>query len=483
MNCCRTFLAVTFIAMTFGILSFGTANAQNLRPWTVKSVSGDVRHKSNGDDATALKSGSSIGIGSTVSTGENARVVLARGTESITMSPKSEISIPPATGNMLTRIVQNLGTLLLKVEKRPDQHFEVKTPYLAAVVKGTTFTVSVNKENSAVHVVSGLVQVNDLLSGQSGLVQPGRTGVVTSKPGGGLKISGGRTNGKSKHAKAKVEKTELAKKSTNGASGNTGKSTQKPGAKKSAVGKAASSGIAKKTAKTSAKFGKGLAITKALGITKINIVALTNGFIQPDRASGVNAGSASIASAANDDKGKGNGNATGKNPGSNSNSNAGGNGNSNAGGNGNSNAGGNGSAGGNGGGNAGGNGNAGGSSVASVSPGNSGGNPGGGNAGGGNAGGNGNAGGSSVASVSPGNSGGNPGGGNAGGGNAGGNPGGGNAGGNPGGGNAGGNPGGGNAGAGNGGGNAGAGNGGGNAGGGNAGGNAGGGNGGGKKKG
>ena len=105
---------------------------------------------------------------------------------------------------MLTRIVQNLGTLLLKIEKRPEQHFEVKTPYLAAIVKGTTFTVSVDKSGGAVHVVSGLVQIHDPVSGQTGLVRPGRTGVVSSRPGGGLKISGARAKHGVKHAKAKA---------------------------------------------------------------------------------------------------------------------------------------------------------------------------------------------------------------------------------------------------------------------------------------
>ena len=42
------------------------------------------------------------------------------------------------------------GSILLDVEKRNVQHFEVETPYLAAVVKGTQFRVTVGPTGSRV---------------------------------------------------------------------------------------------------------------------------------------------------------------------------------------------------------------------------------------------------------------------------------------------------------------------------------------------
>ena len=196
--------------------------AQNSLPWTVQNVSGDARHTVGGAESP-LAGGDRIGIGSKVTTAADARVVLARGAERMTMSPGSEIMIPAETGNMVTRIMQNLGTLLLKVNKRSEQHFEVATPYLAAVVKGTTFTVNVDQNGSAVHVVEGLVQVSDFKTGRSGLVRPGQTGVVPSTPGGGLQISGN---------KAKKNETQVASETTADDAGDTSTATPKPRTKR-----------------------------------------------------------------------------------------------------------------------------------------------------------------------------------------------------------------------------------------------------------
>ena len=45
---------------------------------------------------------------------------------------------------MLTCQWQRLGTALFKVKTRPSWTFEVETPYMVAVVKGTAFTVAVS---------------------------------------------------------------------------------------------------------------------------------------------------------------------------------------------------------------------------------------------------------------------------------------------------------------------------------------------------
>ena len=317
----------------------------------------------------------------------------------MTLSPMSEITISPAAGNMLTRILQTIGTLLFKVEKRLEEHFEVNTPHLDAVVRGTTFTVSVDNSGSAVHVVSGLVQVNDPVSGQSGLVRPGRTGAVTAKPGGGLKITGNRLKRSTKHAKTKPKRDKPAK-TESGADG------QRKSSASTAIEDKKSSARKnkKKTAKNSRK-AKGPAIVSMIGITKIDISGVTNGFMKADSLTGINAGAAVEESEtlADTDGGNGgssdsqsanayggNGNGNGGN--GNGNGNAGGGNDDSGGGNGNGNAGG-----GNGNGNAGGgngNGNAGGGG-GNLASGNGGGNAGGSNAGGGNPGG-GNSGGGST---------------------------------------------------------------------------------------
>jgi ferric-dicitrate binding protein FerR (iron transport regulator) len=59
----------------------------------------------------------------------------------------------------MTRLVQWLGEAFFEVGHRSTPHFEVDTPYLAAIVKGTAFTVEVTHDDSAVAVSEGVVAV------------------------------------------------------------------------------------------------------------------------------------------------------------------------------------------------------------------------------------------------------------------------------------------------------------------------------------
>jgi hypothetical protein len=117
--------------------------------------------------------------------------MLVRGQETILISPNSVVGIPTETKEGLsTTIVQQAGSILLDVEKRNVQHFEVETPYLAAVVKGTQFRVSVNRNDATVEVLRGEVEVSDFKSGQFALVLPGQTAKVLVQGAGGLSLSG-----------------------------------------------------------------------------------------------------------------------------------------------------------------------------------------------------------------------------------------------------------------------------------------------------
>ena len=81
---------------------------------------------------------------------------------------------------MATTIIHQSGSILLDVEKRNVKHFEVETPYLAAVVKGTQFRVTVEQGAARVDVVRGQVEVTDFKSGQFAMVQPGQAAQVSA---------------------------------------------------------------------------------------------------------------------------------------------------------------------------------------------------------------------------------------------------------------------------------------------------------------
>lgn len=159
--------------------------------WQVEMMSGEAYILSENAQPVALTPGGVVAAGGVIETGPDGRVVLSRGSESIVVSPNSSIAVSPESDSgIMTRILQRAGTVLLQVEKQDRQHFEVETPYLAAVVKGTKFTVSVDAEGAAVHVMEGVVETIDLDTGDVGLVRRGQTAQSLVGAGSGLLVSG-----------------------------------------------------------------------------------------------------------------------------------------------------------------------------------------------------------------------------------------------------------------------------------------------------
>jgi FecR protein len=121
-------------------------------------------------------------------------VLLTRGAETMLVSANSVVGLPTQQqGGMSTTILQQAGTILLEVEKRNVKHFQVETPYLAAVVKGTQFRVTVDKGDSRVDVLRGQVEVVDFKTGQYTQVFPDQSARVSGQGGGGLSLSGSGT--------------------------------------------------------------------------------------------------------------------------------------------------------------------------------------------------------------------------------------------------------------------------------------------------
>jgi hypothetical protein len=99
--------------------------------------------------------------------------------------------VPAApTPGLKTTILQMSGSILVEADKKDSNHFEVETPYLVAVVKGTQFRVTVDRQSSHVDVMSGGVEVTDLRSGQFALVKPGQSAKIEIGGAAGLSLSG-----------------------------------------------------------------------------------------------------------------------------------------------------------------------------------------------------------------------------------------------------------------------------------------------------
>jgi len=104
-------------------------------------------------------SGAVVAAASEIRTGPTAEVLLQHGADRVHLMGQSYLELPAAEDGTMTRLVQWLGSALFEVDHRPDPHFEVDTPYLTAIVKGTAFTVDVTRDGSAVAVTEGVVAV------------------------------------------------------------------------------------------------------------------------------------------------------------------------------------------------------------------------------------------------------------------------------------------------------------------------------------
>jgi hypothetical protein len=142
--------------------------------WTVSEVNGNVRVTENGRSRAATR-GALLSSGATIATGRGSRAVIVRGQEFVVISPSSQLRVPLAAESRggLMQMIEDFGTALFRIEKKSTPHFGVQTPYLAAVVKGTTFTVTVGAEGGSVQVTEGSVEVATLDGGAAELITAG----------------------------------------------------------------------------------------------------------------------------------------------------------------------------------------------------------------------------------------------------------------------------------------------------------------------
>lgn len=145
--------------------------------WQVTQVTGQFWFASPNSPAVTLTRASLVPDGATVMTGPTGRAVLARGAETISLSPNSALALPaPDQGR--TTVLQRAGEIAFDVEKRNVPHFAVETPHLAAVVKGTAFTVKVGELEASVNVERGQVEVTDFFTGESADIVAGQNASV-----------------------------------------------------------------------------------------------------------------------------------------------------------------------------------------------------------------------------------------------------------------------------------------------------------------
>ncbi|WP_128926954.1 FecR domain-containing protein [Bradyrhizobium guangxiense] len=195
----RAFVAALTLGMASG------AFAQEDGVWSISKVTGEAWVATDGAQQVSLNQEETLKPGNTIRTGRNGRVLLVRGEETILISPNSVVGLPAEQKEGLsTTIIQQAGSILLEVEKRNVKHFEVETPYLAAVVKGTQFSVTVGARSTKVGVLRGQVEVSDFRTGQIAQVMPGQAATVFEHGKPGLSLSGAGTFSPIEHGKPRA---------------------------------------------------------------------------------------------------------------------------------------------------------------------------------------------------------------------------------------------------------------------------------------
>lgn len=190
---CRTLktrAAAVLLALLLIPLSAGLTKAFAAE-WVITRISGTVYLVAPGIQAHRASKGMTLHKGHTIATRKGARAVLQRGNDSITVGPNTEFALSQYRSNdSQTTLLQRKGTIEVDVETRGRPFFRVETPYLAAIVKGTRFSVTVTGNESRVSVQRGVVGVQDLASGQQSDLRAGQS--VQSAPGkfNGLKSVG-----------------------------------------------------------------------------------------------------------------------------------------------------------------------------------------------------------------------------------------------------------------------------------------------------
>jgi hypothetical protein len=155
--------------------------------WVVLRLRGDVEIKID-DVWVALKRGDIVANEQLIRTLADGHAELQRNKEVVTLGNNTTIQIHQDAETGFTTVLQEFGRVEVDAEAKRVKHFEVQTPYLAAVVKGTHFIVTSDSEGASVAVDRGAVAVQSVASERSTTISVGQMATVKRKSD--LEVSG-----------------------------------------------------------------------------------------------------------------------------------------------------------------------------------------------------------------------------------------------------------------------------------------------------
>lgn len=156
--------------------------------WAVVKLRGTVQQLVDGA-WTAVVRGDKIPDDRTVRTLADGHVDLQRGAEVVTLGADTQVQIHDKADVRYTTVQQDFGSVEVEAQVENVQHFEVETKFLAAVVKGTHFTVTASDLGASVAVERGQVEVTSITTKRRTTVTIGQ--VASVLPDADMVVSGG----------------------------------------------------------------------------------------------------------------------------------------------------------------------------------------------------------------------------------------------------------------------------------------------------
>lgn len=162
----------------------GTQVATGSADWTAVAASGKV--EALGPENlpavwTRVSRGDALEPLTHVRTDRRARATLSRDRDVILVDSGTDMVLPRRAGDDETSVRQNSGKVLFQIEPGTYRRLEVVTPYLVAGVKGTIFSVVVNRDFASVSVIEGLVEVRSLFTSEAVELGSGDMAIVSKR--------------------------------------------------------------------------------------------------------------------------------------------------------------------------------------------------------------------------------------------------------------------------------------------------------------
>lgn len=221
---CRATLALMILA-----LGSATAVADD---WVAVRLRGAVLQLVDGQWAK-LGRGDVVPDSRVIRTLRGAMVEFRRGEEHVSLGGDTQIQIyDEVRKRPFTTVKQYFGTVTVEAKVEDIEHFAVQNHYLAAVVKGTRFTVSADDDGASVDVERGAVFVEDRETRNSVTVAAGQSASVDIEHG--QPVVGGEPKAKSSGSTGSSDDESTSGKTTKSNNGksddeksNNGKSDDK----------------------------------------------------------------------------------------------------------------------------------------------------------------------------------------------------------------------------------------------------------------